>query len=147
MSYLIDTHVLLWWLFNDPKLCTVSRDIISDPAHRILVSSASAWEIATKYRIGKLPEAEPLLSDYQGFLRKMGFAELAITSRHALKAGNLAIAHRDPFDRMLMAQAELESVPIITYDKAFLIGNVQIIPSAISFSCEIDDKNNTNDNV
>lgn len=94
MSYLIDTHVLLWWLFNDPKLCAESRDIISDPAHRILVSSASAWEIATKYRIGKLPEAEPLLSDYQGFLRKMGFAELAITSRHALKAGSLAIAPR-----------------------------------------------------
>ncbi len=60
----------------------------------------------------------------------MGFAELAITSRHALKAGSLAIAHRDPFDRMLMAQDELESVPIIIYDKAFLIGNVQVIPSA-----------------
>ncbi|MFZ2168584.1 MAG: type II toxin-antitoxin system VapC family toxin [Methylococcaceae bacterium] len=129
MSYLIDTHVLLWWLFNDPKLCTVSRDIISDPAHRILVSSATAWEIATKYRIGKLPEAEPLLSDYQGFLQKMGFVELAISTQHALKAGSLVIDHRDPFDRMLMAQAELESVPIITYDKAFLAGNVQVIPS------------------
>jgi len=129
MSYLIDTHVLLWWLFNDPKLCAVSRDIISDPAHRILVSSATAWEIATKYRIGKLPEAEPLLSDYQGFLQKMGFVELAISARHALKAGSLVIDHRDPFDRMLMAQAELESVPIITYDKAFLAVNVQIIPS------------------
>jgi len=129
MSYLIDTHVLLWWLFNDPKLCAVSRDIISDPAHRILVSSATAWEIATKYRIGKLPEAEPLLSDYQGFLQKMGFVELAISARHALKAGSLVIDHRDPFDRMLMAQAELESVPIITYDKAFLAVNVQVIPS------------------
>jgi len=129
MSYLIDTHVLLWWLFNDPKLCAVSRDIISDPAHRILVSSATAWEIATKYRIGKLPEAEPLLSDYQGFLQKMGFVELAISARHALKAGSLVIDHLDPFDRMLMAQAELESVPIITYDKAFLAVNVQVIPS------------------
>lgn len=56
MSYLIDTHVLLWWLFNDPKLCAESRDIISDPAHRILVSSATAWEIATKYRIGIYPK-------------------------------------------------------------------------------------------
>ena len=129
MSYLIDTHVLLWWLFNDPKLCAVSREIISNPAHRILVSSATAWEIATKYRIGKLPEAAPLLSDYPGFLQQMGFVELAISTQHALKAGSLDIGHRDPFDRMLMAQAELEAVPIITYDKAFLLGNVQVIPN------------------
>jgi PIN domain nuclease of toxin-antitoxin system len=129
MSYLIDTHVLLWWLFNDPKLCTVSREIISDPSHRILVSSATAWEIATKYRLGKLPEAAPLLNDYHALLNQMGFVELAITTHHALKAGSLDIAHRDPFDRMLMAQAELESVPIITYDKAFLTGNVQVIPA------------------
>lgn len=131
MSYLIDTHVLLWWLFDDPKLCATSRAIISNPAHQILVSSASAWEIATKHRLGKLPEAEPLLADYHGWLRKMGFLELAISTQHALKAGGLAMEHRDPFDRMLMAQAELESVPIITYDKAFLTGNIEVIPAIV----------------
>jgi len=114
MSYLIDTHVLLWWVFNDPKLCIVSRDILTNPAHKIYVSSASAWEIATKYRIGKMPEAKQLLNDYETLLKQMGFNELVVTTAHALRAGQLPIDHRDPFDRMLMAQAELESIPIIT---------------------------------
>lgn len=61
MRYLIDTHVLLWWLFDDPKLCQTSRDILKNPNNQILVSSASAWEIATKYRIGKMPEAKPII--------------------------------------------------------------------------------------
>ena len=63
MSYLLDTHILLWWLFDDPKLDPNSQDIIRNPNHRILVSSASAWEIATKYRTGKLPEAKQLVED------------------------------------------------------------------------------------
>ena len=64
MSYLIDTHILLWWLFDDPKLHTDCRDMIRNPDHRIIVSSASAWEIATKYRMGKLPEAKQLVEQY-----------------------------------------------------------------------------------
>ncbi|MCL1464689.1 type II toxin-antitoxin system VapC family toxin [Argonema galeatum] len=129
MSYLLDTHILLWWLFNDPKLNQECRDIIRNPNHRILVSSASAWEIATKYRIGKLPEAKPLVDNYQYTLQKAKFNELTITNAHALRAGNLPISHRDPFDRMLMAQAELENLPIITYDNAFQTGLIQVIPS------------------
>lgn len=128
MSYLIDTHILLWWLFDDPKLDTTCRDIIRNPAHRIFVSSVSAWEIATKYRIGKLPEAKQLVEQYSQILHQAKFSELAITSAHALRAGNLPIAHRDPFDRMIMAQAELESLPVITYDKAFQTGLIQVIP-------------------
>ncbi|MBF0121750.1 MAG: type II toxin-antitoxin system VapC family toxin [Desulfobacterales bacterium] len=128
INYLIDTHVLLWWIFNDKKLCTVSRRIIQNPHNNIIVSSASAWEIATKYRIGKLPEAELLLKDYDFLIIKMGFSQLAITTAHALKAGSLKIEHRDPFDRMLMAQAELENLPIITYDPAFNFKHLQIIP-------------------
>ncbi|QIR36609.1 type II toxin-antitoxin system VapC family toxin [Tolypothrix sp. PCC 7910] len=128
MSYLIDTHIFLWWLFNDSKLDTTYRDIIRNPDHRILVSSASAWEIATKYRIGKLPEAEQLVEQYSQILNQAKFIELAITSAHALRAGSLPIAHRDPFDRMIMAQAELESLPLITYDKAFHTGLIQVIP-------------------
>ena len=65
MSYLIDTHILLWWVFNDPKLNTECRNIILNPENNIIVSSASAWEIATKYRIGKLPSAQQLVQEYQ----------------------------------------------------------------------------------
>ncbi|MEH2128144.1 type II toxin-antitoxin system VapC family toxin [Nostoc sp.] len=128
MSYLIDTHILLWWLFDDPKLPTDCREIIRNPDHRIIVSSASAWEIATKYRMGKLPEAKQLVEQYSQMLHQAKFIELAITTAHALRAGSLAIAHRDPFDRMIMAQAELESLVVITYDKAFQTGLIQVIP-------------------
>ncbi len=127
MSYLIDTHIFLWWLFDDPKLHTDCRDIIRNPDHRIIVSSASAWEIATKYRIGKLPEAKQLVEQYSQILYQAKFIELAITTAHALRAGSLPIAHRDPFDRMIMAQAELESLPVITYDAAFQTGLIQVI--------------------
>ncbi|WP_334995333.1 type II toxin-antitoxin system VapC family toxin [Nostoc sp.] len=128
MSYLIDTHILLWWLFDDPKLHTDCRGIIRNPDHRIIVSSASAWEIATKYRIGKLPEAKQLVEQYSQILHQAKFIELAITTAHALRAGSLPIAHRDPFDRMIMAQAELESLLVITYDKAFQTELIQVIP-------------------
>ncbi|WP_428353132.1 type II toxin-antitoxin system VapC family toxin [Methyloprofundus sp.] len=128
ISYLIDTHVLLWWIFDDPKLCKISRQILKDPAQEIYVSSASAWEISTKYRIGKMPEAKQLLSNYEVLLDKMGFNQLSVTTAHALRAGQLKIEHRDPFDRMLMAQAELESMPIITYDKAFHHDFIDVIP-------------------
>ncbi|MFN6447806.1 MAG: type II toxin-antitoxin system VapC family toxin [Nostoc sp. DedSLP05] len=128
MSYLIDTHILLWWLFNDPKLDTDCRDIIRNPDHRIIVSSASAWEIAIKYRMGKLPEAKQLVEQYSQILHQAKFIELAITTAHALRAGSLPIAHRDPFDRMIMAQAVLESLLVITYDKAFQTGLIQVIP-------------------
>ncbi|QLE42958.1 type II toxin-antitoxin system VapC family toxin [Nostoc sp. C052] len=128
MSYLIDTHILLWWLFDDPKLHTDCRDIIRNPDYRIIVSSASAWEIATKYRMGKLPEAKQLVEQYSQILHQAKFIELAITTDHALRAGSLPIAHRDPFDRMIMAQAEIESLVVITYDKAFHTGLIQVIP-------------------
>ncbi len=129
ITYLLDTHILLWWIFNDPQLDDACRTIIANPSHRILVSSASAWEIATKYRIGKLPEVKTLVATYSVTLKRANFEELAITAKHALRAGSLPIAHRDPFDRMLMAQAELENIPIITYDPAFQTGFIQVIPS------------------
>jgi PIN domain nuclease of toxin-antitoxin system len=75
-----------------------------------------------------MPEAETLLKNYDGLLAKMGFTQLPMTTAHALKAGSLKIDHRDPFDRMLMAQAELENLPIITYDPAFRLQHLQIIP-------------------
>jgi PIN domain nuclease of toxin-antitoxin system len=122
VNYLIDTHVLLWWLFNDSKLTAKCQDIIRNPAHRIFVSSVSAWEIATKYRIGKLPEAKQILEEYSQILQREKFIELSITSAHALRAGSLPISHRDPVDRMIMAQAELENFPVITYVRHSKLG-------------------------
>ena len=129
MSYLIDTHILLWWIFDNPKLHPPCRDIISNRAHRIFVSSASAWEIATKYRIGKLPEAKELVEQYSQILYQVEFIELALTSAHALRAGSLPITHKDPFDRMIIAQAELENLPLITCDADFSTALIQIIPN------------------
>ena len=125
--YLIDTHILLWWIFDDPKLHQNSRKIIQNPNNKILVSSVSAWEIATKHRIGKLPEAKELLEDYDNILQKARFDQLSIITAHALRAGLLPIQHRDPFDRMIMAQSELEQIPVITYDPAFKTGLIEII--------------------
>jgi PIN domain nuclease of toxin-antitoxin system len=128
MSYLLDTHILLWWISNDSRLDAVCRAIIDDPQNRIFVSSASAWEIATKYRVGKLPAAKELVETYAQTLQRAGFLELAITTTHALRAGSLPIDHRDPFDRMIMAQAELDNLPVLTTDKAFHTGLIQVIP-------------------
>ncbi|MDJ0532650.1 MAG: type II toxin-antitoxin system VapC family toxin [Xenococcaceae cyanobacterium MO_207.B15] len=125
--YLIDTHVLLWWIFDDPKLDRDIREIIKNPSNKIMVSSAPAWEIATKYRIGKLPEAKELLENYEGILQKARFSLLSITNAHSLRAGLLPIQHRDPFDRMIMAQSELEKIPVITYDPAFKTGLIEVI--------------------
>jgi PIN domain nuclease of toxin-antitoxin system len=128
MSCLIDTHILLWWLFDDPRLSLECREIIGSPENNILVSSASAWEIATKHRTGKLPEAEELVGRYELILHQANFAELPVTTAHALLAGSLPIEHRDPFDRMIMAQGEIEGLPVMTYDAAFHTGRIAIIP-------------------
>ncbi|MBK8755027.1 MAG: type II toxin-antitoxin system VapC family toxin [Candidatus Competibacteraceae bacterium] len=128
VSFLIDTHILLWWLFDDPKLDESVRALLREPTHSILVSAASAWEIATKYRIGKLPEARQLVEGYPTILAEARFIELPITVAHALKAGSLPIIHRDPFDRMLLAQATLESLPLISYDSVFQGQGIPVIP-------------------
>jgi PIN domain nuclease of toxin-antitoxin system len=93
INYLIDTYVLLWWLFNDLELGDNCREIISNPHHNILISSATAWEIATKYRLGKLPEAQPIVEKYPQILSQSRFVELPITLVHSFRAGSLAIAH------------------------------------------------------
>ncbi|TAF07160.1 MAG: type II toxin-antitoxin system VapC family toxin [Nostocales cyanobacterium] len=129
INYLIDTHILLWWFFDDPKLDRSCREIIKNPDHHIFVSSVSPWEIATKYRIGKLPEAKDILPIYPQLLTQSQFIELAINSNHAIRAGTLPIDHRDPFDRMIMAQAEIEKMPVITYDQAFHTGFIEVIPN------------------
>ena len=119
LRFLLDTHTLLWWLFDDQRLSEPARAIIADPSNEILVSSATAWEIATKHRLGKLHGVEPLVVDMAEWVRRAGFTELAVRIPHAQKAGSWPQAHRDPFDRMLAAQSALENVPLVTQDHAF----------------------------
>lgn len=118
MTYRLDTHVLLWWLFHDRHLSARAAGVIADPENRILVSSASAWEIATKHRIGKLSGVDALVRDIPEWIGKAGFEELSITVRHAQKAGSWKLVHRDPFDRMLAAQSALEGFALVSSDKA-----------------------------
>jgi PIN domain nuclease of toxin-antitoxin system len=120
MNYLLDTHVLLWWLFDDRRLSARARAVLRDPSQRVLVSSASAWEISTKHRLGRLDSAAPLLGDFSGWLEKARFGELPITSSHAIRAGDWDVDHRDPFDRMLAAQSLIEGLRLVSRDKVFV---------------------------
>lgn len=116
MTYLLDTHALLFWLFGDKRLSRAARSLIERPDNSILVSSASGWEIATKYRLGKLEAARDLVTDIGAWVARAGFAELPVTIAHAQQAGLWPQAHRDPFDRLLAAQSALEPCPLITCD-------------------------------
>jgi PIN domain nuclease of toxin-antitoxin system len=117
--FLLDTHVLLWWLFDDPRLSGPAFDTMKAPGNALLVSSVSGWEIATKIRLGKLPYAGEVADNLPSLLRRSRMDVLPITMEHALAAGALPGPHRDPFDRMLIAQAQIEALPIITSAPAF----------------------------
>ena len=119
MRALLDTHALLWWLDGDRRLSARARRVIGDEKNTIMVSAASAWEISTKSRLGKLSGADDVASDVAGCLTSQGFLSLDITVRHAQRAGRLAGDHRDPFDRMLIAQSQIEDLPIVTNDAVF----------------------------
>lgn len=116
---LLDTHALLWWLLDDPQLSTPARAAIAEPDNRVWVSAASAWEIATKHRLGKLPEAADIAIHFPRYLRQARFLELPINIEQSIKAGALPGSHRDPFDRMLIAQHFLTRYPVITRDPVF----------------------------
>ena len=119
MRVLLDTHALLWWLADSVQLSRTAYSMISDESNHISVSAASAWEIATKYRLGKLPEAEATALDLAGAIAQQGFEELAITVADAERAGHLPGPHRDPFDRMLIAQALQRELMVVSIDSAF----------------------------
>ena len=118
MRLLLDTHALLWWLTDDAQLSATARQWLGDEGNQVLVSAVSAWEIATKQRIGKLQGIAPVADWYSDLVAADGFLHLPVTHAHTLRAGAYAVAHRDPFDRMLAAQAELESLPLLTCDAA-----------------------------
>jgi PIN domain nuclease of toxin-antitoxin system len=116
---LLDTHTLLWWLDGDRRLSRRARAAIEDPSTMVLVSAASAWEITTKARIGKLPGALEVAADVAAHVAAQAFTALDITILHAQRAGRLPGEHRDPFDRMIAAQAQLEDLPIVSNDDVF----------------------------
>lgn len=119
MRILLDTHTLLWWLDGDRRLGKRARAAIADERTTVLVSAASAWEITTKARLGKLPGAVEVAGDVSACLRSQRFDALDITMAHAQRAGSLPGAHRDPFDRMLIAQAQAENLPLVSNDEIF----------------------------
>lgn len=119
MRVLLDTHVLLWWFTDDIKLPETIRQMIADEDNEIFVSAASAWEIATKHRLGKLKGLPELPSRFPELIAADGFAHLPITYLHSLRAGGYPTQHRDPFDRMLAAQSDLECLALVSRDPAF----------------------------
>ena len=116
---LLDTHALLWWLADHPRLSTAARESIADGERTVLVSAASLWEIATKNRLGKLGEADAFLADPIGIVAAEGFEPLPITLPHALLSGGLDTDHRDPFDRMLMAQSLTDDLVLVSNEEPF----------------------------
>ena len=119
MRLLLDTHAFFWWLSGSSRLSLPARQAIGDEDNEVVVSAASAWEIATKHRIGKLPDAEELALDIPGAIAGQNFEELPITVEHAVRAGALPGPHRDPFDRMLIAQALSGNLVLVSIESLF----------------------------
>ena len=119
MRLLLDTHAFLWWLAGSRRLSANARAAIEDDANDVLVGAATAWEIATKQRLGKLPQAGLVARDVPGAIAGQGFEELPITVDDAQRAGQLPGPHRDPFDRMLIAQAVVHGLAIVSIEAVF----------------------------
>lgn len=124
---LLDTHVLLGSLMEPRKLSPLALKHLGDPATRLLVSSVSAWEVSIKHHLGKLVGAEAVLDDFASHLKRLQADVLVVSLEHALAAGALPRHHRDPFDRMLIAQARVERVPLLTGDEMFAAYDVEVV--------------------
>ena len=118
MKLLLDTHALLWWFTDDARLPATVRQIIADERNEVFVSAASAWEIATKQRIGKLEDVPDAARRFAELVEADGFSHLPVDHLHALRAGSYPCTHRDPFDRMLAAQSEIDELVLVTCDPA-----------------------------
>lgn len=119
MSLLLDSHAFLWFVRGDRRLSVTARKAIEAPETVVHVSAATAWELTTKVRLGKLPEASALTRDFDEILQTLRFRPLAISIEHGRVAGLFETPHRDPFDRMLAAQARIEGLELVTADPAF----------------------------
>jgi PIN domain nuclease of toxin-antitoxin system len=116
---LLDTHALLWWYSDDPALPQSCRKLIAQSDSSVFVSAVSAWEISTKFRRGRLSSASELVQDFGGYLDQEGFLSLPVSYDHGIRAGMLSGPHQDPFDRMLIAQAEIEKLFVVSNEKIF----------------------------
>jgi PIN domain nuclease of toxin-antitoxin system len=121
---LVDTHILLWWLADDPNLPASAADAIAEGETEVFVSAASVWEIAIKKVAGRLDAPDDLLE----VIEANDFEELSMTSAHALAAGQLPRHHADPFDRMLIAQAHAENLTVVTVDARFTAYDIELLP-------------------
>jgi PIN domain nuclease of toxin-antitoxin system len=122
MGFLLDTHVLLWWLANDPKLSTDMREIIKNPVNNCFVSAVTIWEIAIKTSLGKLKQPD----DFLAVLLDNRFQVMDISPQHCLNVGSLPWHHKDPFDRMLISQALVENLTLISVDAKFKLYDVPL---------------------
>ena len=127
MRVLADTHAVFWWLVSDERLSRPARRILDDEANEVLVSSVVSWEIATKSRIGKWPAGRVFLDAIEAEVIARELTLLSITLAHARLAGLMPGEHKDPFDRLLVAQAKIEEVPLITSDRALSQFGVDLI--------------------
>jgi PIN domain nuclease of toxin-antitoxin system len=127
MRALLDTHTLLWWVTNDSQLSTIVKDIIGNTENTIYLSVASSWEIIIKANSGKLPLPEPAPQFIQSCLTVNRFESLAIDLAHVLQIDQLPDLHKDPFDRILIAQAQSENIPILSFDRIISQYAVQVI--------------------
>ncbi len=123
---LLDTHALIWWLEGGAKLSPAAHLAIADPEGTVLVSAASAWEIAIKQQAGKF-RVPDLVKNFQERIQQEGFVELPISIEHAVRAGALPGSHKDPFDRVLIAQSQVEGAAMVTRDGLFRKYAVQCI--------------------
>jgi PIN domain nuclease of toxin-antitoxin system len=119
LRVLLDSHTLLWWILDHPALPAAAREAISGTDNTVLVSAASAWELAIKFRAGTLPEAGDLVSNFPAEIEQEGFQLLPISAEHGIRAGLLPGLHKDPFDRMLIAQSQAEDIPIVSNEAVF----------------------------
>jgi len=128
-TYLIDTHVWLWMQTDPGRMRDETRQLAEDMANELLLSAASVWEIAIKYRIGKLPLPEPPTKYVPDRMRRSGTTPLAVEPVHALRTSELPDHHNDPFDRLLIAQAQTLGIPIMTADRQINAYDVDIVPA------------------
>ncbi|HET8555350.1 MAG TPA: type II toxin-antitoxin system VapC family toxin [Rhodanobacteraceae bacterium] len=127
MSLLLDTHAFLWAVMQPDKLSSKVRKRLENPSTEIIVSAASAWEIATKHRLGKLPSAKAVLADFDDVIRQLDARMLAVSHVHTLKAGSFRQSHRDPYDRMLAAQAQVEGLILVSKDAALRQFDIKLL--------------------
>ena len=119
MRILLDTHALIWNRGGSTRLSNAARAAIDDPENEKFVSAATAWEVCTKYSTGKWPDVEALATDFTRVIVAGGYTPLSVTTEHAQAAGALPLHHRDPFDRMLIAQALAERMPLVSNEALF----------------------------